>query len=89
MEGGQKMTREEFQRIGGLIADEMAKVDADMMDYYRIAKLVSSLTMLKLMSMGADDDDVMECLNQFTESLRIDLRGAWPEIKSKCIITPN
>lgn len=83
------MTIEEFRRIGKILHEEMEKVDADVMDYYRISKLVSGIAMLKLLDLGADDAAVMEGIDTFTESLRTDLRSAWPEMKKKCIVIPN
>ena len=83
------MTYEDFERISTLIRDEMCKVDADVMDYHKVGKMVATLAMFQLVEMGADDDDIKEALALYTDSMRTELQESWSRIKKNCIIEPN
>lgn len=89
MEGGIAMTSEEFLRIITIIHVEMAKVDADVMDYQKIGKAVAALAMFQLLAMGADDREIKEALCAYTDSIKEELKASWGDIKRKCIIIPN
>lgn len=83
------MTYEDFVRISTIIRDEMAKVDADVMDYQKVGKVVATLAMFQLVEMGADDDDIKDALALYTDSMCTELQDSWSRIKKNCIIEPN
>lgn len=83
------MTYDDFVRISTIIRDEMNKVDADVMDYQKVGKVVATLAMFKLMEMGADDREIKEALCAYTDSIKEELKASWGDIKRKCVIIPN
>lgn len=83
------MTYDDFLRISTIIRDEMNKVDADVMDYQKVDKVVATLAMFQLMGMGASDDEIKEALGAFTDSIKEELRATWGDIKRKCVVIPN
>lgn len=83
------MTHDEFIRISTLIRDELNKVNADVMDYQKVGKVVATLAMLQLMNMGADDDDIRNAIDLFADSIKKDLKATWSKIKRNCIVIAN
>lgn len=83
------MTQNDFARISESMHNDMMAAGAGIMDYYTLAKMVAGIALIELSQRGADDTKIMEAIDMMTDSLRTDMRSAWADIKTKCIVQPN